>query len=300
MHKLTAELIDDYLTTFGRSKNTLATYRSSLAKFARVAGDDAELTIENYVKFLKSIKKQSPSTQNVRKTAVMGLYVYYEAVEFAKLEKQNDHYLTKFDSKRPVNYNEEQLDKFISYCNGLSGDLDALRDKAFVLTLGDTGLRISEACALKRGDIDLLNERSIIVGKGDKTAMVRFSKISISAIKAYHEARQDGAGNKSLNSLPVFAAHKSKKDILPITSDGMRKHFRKRMDEAGVPKKAITPHTLRHYFVTQILLGTGNIKTAQELARHESISVTQRYAHLANAELDQKYDEVFNQNRRPR
>ncbi|MCJ7703355.1 MAG: site-specific integrase, partial [Anaerolineales bacterium] len=58
----------------------------------------------------------------------------------------------------------------------------------------------------------------------------------------------------------------------------------------------ITPHSFRHYFVTTVLLGSGgNLKLAQELARHKNIAVTQRYAHLADDELDQGYYEIFDQ-----
>jgi len=55
----------------------------------------------------------------------------------------------------------------------------------------------------------------------------------------------------------------------------------------------ITPHSFRHYFVTTILLTSGNLKLAQELARHTNIAVTQRYTHLSNDELDKKYQDIF-------
>ena len=55
----------------------------------------------------------------------------------------------------------------------------------------------------------------------------------------------------------------------------------------------ITPHSFRHYFVTTVLQGSGNLKLAQELARHKNIAVTQRYAHLSDDELDRGYEDVF-------
>jgi integrase len=55
----------------------------------------------------------------------------------------------------------------------------------------------------------------------------------------------------------------------------------------------ITPHSFRHYFVTTVLRGTGNLKIAQELARHKNIQVTQRYTHLSDDELDKAYYSVF-------
>jgi site-specific recombinase XerD len=68
------------------------------------------------------------------------------------------------------------------------------------------------------------------------------------------------------------------------------------VNEAAGPEaaQAITPHSFRHYFVTTVLQGSGgNLKLAQELARHRNIAVTQRYAHLSDDELDQGYFEVF-------
>jgi site-specific recombinase XerC len=64
-----------------------------------------------------------------------------------------------------------------------------------------------------------------------------------------------------------------------------------RVNEALGPQAlgTITPHSFRHYFVTRVLRSSGNLKLAQELARHRNITVTQRYAHLSNDELDKGY-----------
>jgi integrase/recombinase XerC/integrase/recombinase XerD len=60
-------------------------------------------------------------------------------------------------------------------------------------------------------------------------------------------------------------------------------------------KGSITPHSFRHYFVTVVLRSSGgNLKLAQELARHKNIAITQRYAHVSDEELDQSYHEIFN------
>jgi site-specific recombinase XerC len=53
------------------------------------------------------------------------------------------------------------------------------------------------------------------------------------------------------------------------------------------------PHSFRYYFVTTILRASGNLKLAQELARHSNIQITQRYAHLSDDELDKGYYEIF-------
>ena len=44
-----------------------------------------------------------------------------------------------------------------------------------------------------------------------------------------------------------------------------------------------------------VLRGSGgNLRLAQELARHETIAITQRYTHLSDDELERGYHEIFN------
>jgi site-specific recombinase XerD len=220
------------------------------------------------------------------------------------LEEATDHY-TRKPGKRIVNFNREAVEQMIAYCEALDADtfsslsekLEALRDRAFVLTLVDTGLRISEACALKRGDIDWLEQRSIIIGKGDKQAVIRFSNRSTQALKAYLHARSvvDPNSRVPLSSQPLFARHdiRASKKIRPITPGGMWKAIKDRMTDAGVDRHLVRSHDFRHYFVTMTYLAKGNLKLSQELARHESITTTNRYAHFGG-EADAAYDEIFN------
>jgi site-specific recombinase XerD len=52
--------------------------------------------------------------------------------------------------------------------------------------------------------------------------------------------------------------------------------------------------------VTTVLRGSGgNLKLAQDLARHKNIAVTQRYAHLSDDELDRGYWKIFEESAAP-
>jgi site-specific recombinase XerD len=296
--------INHFLDTLDRSPKTIFTYRHALSQFVQTVGEDAELNTETYIKFLISLRQKSPSTQRVYRTAVRNFYAFCKAGNWAEIEEATNHY-TRKPGKRIVNFNREAVEKIIAYCENLRPEtldslrerLEALRDRAFVLTLVDTGLRISEACSLKRGDIDWLEQRSIIIGKGDKQALVRFSNRSIQALKDYLHARStvDPNSRIPLGSQPLFARHdiRASKKIRPITPGGMWKAIKDRMTEAGVDRHMVRIHDFRHYFVTMTYLAKGNLKLSQELARHESISTTNRYAHFGS-EADAAYDEIFN------
>jgi site-specific recombinase XerD len=297
------EQINHFLGTLDLSKNTIATYRYALDRFVYIVGDDAPLNAETFENFLAEIKDYSPSTKQIWRSAVVGLYTFHRSSDLAEIQR-----LLRFSrkqGKRMVNFDRDAVEKVVAYCSQLSGDLPALRDRAFVLTLADTGLRISEACALKRGDIDWLEARAIVIGKGDKQAVVRFSKRSMQALREYHQACAFIEPNTRipLKSQPVFLRHdiRASKKIRPITSSGMwtaikgdpKQGIRGRIEEAGVDRAVVRIHDFRHYFVTMTYLAKRDIKLSQELARHSNLDTTNRYTHIGE-EADAAYDEIFN------
>jgi site-specific recombinase XerD len=304
--------VRSFLENLDRSSRTIFAYQNALNQFVAVVGNEAQLNLESYVEFLKSIKSKSPSTKRVYTTAVRKFYVFHKAWNSDELREATEHY-TRAQGKRIVNFNREAIEKVIAYCVSLNNvpaaspreKLEALRDRAFLLTLADTGLRISEACSLKRGDIDWLEQRSIIIGKGDKQAIVYYSNRSIEALREYLHERSSVEPNSRtpLASQPLFARHdiRASKRIRPISAGGMWKAIKGdpnqglvgRIEEAGVDRSLVRIHDFRHYFVTMTYLAKGDLKISQVLARHESIATTNRYAHFNN-EAAKAYDEIFN------
>jgi integrase/recombinase XerC len=275
-----------------------------------------KLTEDVLSHFSVYLKNFSPATERLYLQAVVGFYRYVSAERLADINLPRMDLLIKQRKRKvgirlpqfPANDIESVL-AFVKDAGSLvpamrgKADLNvrlrAMRDRAFLLTLADTGLRVHEACKLRRGDLDWNEGRAIIIGKGDKQAVVRFSTRSIKALKDYLSLRTalDGDTGKQLTALPLFARHDkgAGKKIKPMTTTTGRnivtERVRQILGENAVGK--ITPHSFRHYFVTTVLRGSGNLKLAQELARHANIQVTQRYAHLNDDELDKGYYEIF-------
>src|SRR5215212_1999153 len=188
--------INNFLDSLNRSPKTIFAYRNALEQFIKAVVKDAELNTVTYIQFLVSLQNKSPSTQRVYITAVLKFYTFCKAGDWTELQNATQHYRRK-SGKRLINFNPEAVERVIVYCESLNNgeasaslntNLEALRDRAFVLTLADTGLRISEACSLKRGDIDW-NEQRCIIEKGDKHAIIRCSRRSIHALTEYLHAR---------------------------------------------------------------------------------------------------------------
>jgi site-specific recombinase XerD len=305
-----------------RSKNTADTYRFAMRAFAALLADNkidtekapvADLNEDAIGWFAAWLKNHAPATERLYLQAAAGFYEYLAAERLASPTLPRLRLLMRQRSRRTgqrlPQFPRDDLEKVLDFVSALpplpaadaspNEHLRDLRDRAFLLTLADTGLRVNEACSLRRGDIDWNEGRAIIIGKGDKQAVVRFSTRSMNGLRDYLSARSqlDGISGRPLSALPLFARHDkgAGKKVKPMTTATGRNIVDDRVRQAlgDESEGHITPHSFRHYFVTTVLRASGNLKLAQELARHANISVTQRYAHISDDELDQGYHQIF-------
>jgi integrase/recombinase XerC len=303
-----------------RSPNTARSYSNAMNILVAVLRENnvdpqtspvAILTEDAVIWMASALKDYSPASEQLYLAATTGFFKFLAAERLSEINLPRLDLLrlqrARRSGQRLPQFPRDEIERILDFVseipNGLSNSLDirlrAMRDRAFLLTLADTGLRVHEACNLRRGDIDWNEGRAVIIGKGDKQAVVRFSTRSLRALKDYLAERAgiDGNSGRPLASLPLFARHDkgAGKKVKPITTTTGRNivsvHVRQALgDEA---EGRITPHSFRHYFVTTVLRASGNLKLAQELARHASIQVTQRYAHLSDDELDKGYHDIF-------
>jgi len=323
MDSVTVDIsIAQFLDSIRRSRsiNTYKTYKNGLALFTQsLKSKDIEtdilpvsdLTEDSVSHFADFLKDLAPSSERLYLTAVTSFYEYLAAEKLAEVNLPRIKLLIRQRARRPgvrlPQFPNDDIEKVLNQIDTIGTSptedhthyLINLRDRAFLLTLADTGLRVHEACKLLRGDIDWNEQRAIVIGKGNREDIVRFSDRAIQSLRKYLQERQkiDGASGRDLVRLPLFSRHDMGKGskIAPLTTTSGRNivHTRVAQILGTEAVGTITPHSFRHYFVTKVLRGSGNLKLAQELARHRNIAVTQRYAHLSNDELDRGYYDIF-------
>lgn len=307
--------------SLSRSPNTARTYRNAVAVFHAALesiGIDPEMTPaaetdENWIAdFAIALKSYAPASERLYLSALTGWYEFLAAEDLATINLPRIRSLIRRRARRTgqrlPQFPRKDIEKVLEFAINLArlptknerNRLINMRDRSFLLTLADTGLRVHEACNLRRGELDWNEGRAVMIGKGDQESVVRFSQRSLQALKDYLSIRAqiDGASGRPLRSLPLFCRHDPGvgKKVLPISTTTGRAivHQRVRQALGESAQEIITPHSFRHYFVTTVLRGSGgNLKLAQELARHKNIAVTQRYAHLSDDELDQGYYQIF-------
>jgi integrase/recombinase XerC len=299
-----------------RSAHTASTYNNAMTfyldtlRLNKMDPDStsiSSLSEDSIVMLATALKNHAATTERLYLTAVTGFFAYLAADNLTQVNLPRIKLLIQQRARRPgqrlPQFPASDIDSILNLINApefLNSEdeqnhLIKLRDRAFLLTLADTGLRVHEACNLRRGDLDWNEGKAMIIGKGNKQDIIRFSTRSTEALKDYLKIRTiiDGGSKTPLSALPLFARHDrgAGKKVKPMTTTTGRnivtERVRELLGEDAVG--TITPHSFRHYFVTRVLRASGNLKLAQELARHKNIAVTQRYAHLSDDELDKGY-----------
>lgn len=151
------------------------------------------------------------------------------------------------------------------------------RDTALFTLLYGCGLRIAEALALDVRDAPGLGGDAPlrVIGKGSKERIVPVLPAVRQAIAAWlarHPNRVPDA--------PLFLGARGKR-LDPAVAQKVMRDYRRL---AGLPEHA-TPHALRHSFATHLLAGGADLRAIQDLLGHASLSTTQRYTAVDEAQL---------------
>lgn len=253
-------------------------------------------------------------TEHLYSRAVLGFYHYaaerdWSAADTAALAM---HIATH---RRPKHYQPPQppleaIDQLLTYVQttptpttkrqSTRERLQVLRDKAFLLTLADTGLRISEMCVLRLSDLS--QDRTAIHQQEHRIELRQRSQRALNAYLSERSPLDQTQTHLPTNALPIFARHDKRagKRVLPIsrwTGNNIVNHWvtlalseeqRVTLEQENQP---ITPQTFRHYFVVTTLTTTGDPTTTQQLARHAHPTTTRRYVRALKQEEEQKHND---------
>jgi integrase/recombinase XerC len=157
-----------------------------------------------------------------------------------------------------------------------------LRDRAMMELFYSSGLRVSELCALRWGDLDLAGGEVRVLGKGRKTRIVPVGRQALEALGRWMRER---AAIAALGEVAVFVGINGRRLGPRIVQRRIARWARLQ----GLPEH-VHPHLFRHSFASHLLESSGDLRAVQELLGHANISTTQVYTHLDFQHLARIYD----------
>jgi len=171
-------------------------------------------------------------------------------------------------------------------------ELDAMRDRAILITLFSTGMRVSELCSLNRNEIDLNRGELSVRGKGGKIRLVFLSDDAKKIIRDYIAKRPDI--DEALFIRIPKSKNFSKDSDLRLTPRSIQRIIKKHSIKAGIMGKKISPHTLRHSYATDLLRNGADIRSVQAMLGHASVTTTQIYTHVTDKQLREVHQRYHN------
>jgi site-specific recombinase XerD len=292
-----------------KSLKTIQNYNHYLGRFASWAEsegvqDPAKIDIElvrRYRLFLNRFidekgKRLKLITQNYHVIALRAFLKYLSKHDVKTLAPEKIE-LAKNPSREIEALKDEELLAILKAVEQESEELLRLRDRAILLTLFSSGMRISELVQLKVPMVNLDRGESTVRGKGDKLRLVFLSPDAVASIKKYLDKRVD-------NHTGLFISHSRVKNIeaeitsqsassqksfyyakaVGLSARSVQRLIHKYAMLAGITHK-VTPHTFRHSFATDLLRNGADIRSVQTMLGHASITTTQIYTHVTNEHL---------------
>jgi site-specific recombinase XerD len=151
----------------------------------------------------------------------------------------------------------------------------------------DTGLRVSELCALDIDDIDKEDLSALVIGgKGEKDRTVLFTNSSVEVLESWEPIRERRLRDVEDGGLrAMFVSSRGRR----INPRSIQKMMDRLAEAADIPKSRLSPHTLRHTFATGLLERGADLVTIQRLLGHSSIATTRVYLEIGDQTLREIY-----------
>ena len=180
----------------------------------------------------------------------------------------------KLPETLPKAINPKDVKKLISV-------IDKIRDRALILLLLRTGIRIGEALLLTLNDIDMRDKKVFFPPPGGKNGVGRVVYLSHDAHFALKRWLVEGDKRKEA----IFYGQ----DRLGMCYSSARSLFAKYLKKAHLDYKGYTVHCLRHTFASELLNAGMRLEVLQQLMGHQDIEVTRRYARLTDRTREEEY-----------
>ena len=277
-----AQFLAGYFATHERSPKTVTAYTLDLRQFRAFVPRRATLRSlrpEHIEEWSAQLKTDGYATASIRRklASVRSFFAYwvrkrvipYSPLSGIKIELAASRVLPNFLTLEEVS---AILDAAHRCWNENRGFL-TLRNLAIIEVMFATGLRVGELVSLRVSDFRPVERSLLIRGKGRRERLAFFVEpTSFERITSYVATRATTPATTEALFLNTYGHAMSTQTVATVIRTLCR--------HAGLAKR-VTPHTFRHTVATLLLRNGADLRVVQEILGHASITMTQRYTHVA-------------------
>ena len=263
----------------GCSKATIENYKFNLNKFLlRVGKDPTEIVTQDIRKYLADYKRErgvSNTTLDNMRRVFQSFFTWMHREGYVLKDPCAAVNKIRADKIIKNPYSDEEMELMREAAKNL-------REKAIIEVLYSTGMRIGELEKLNKDDIDFVNGKAIVFGKGAKEREVYFNVKAQLALKKYLENRNDT--NEAL-----FVGLQSPYNRLKVST--YEKILRELGGRCGVH---CHPHRFRRTCAT-ILLNKGMpIQEVSKVLGHAKLETTLIYCEINQQSVAANHKKYMN------
>jgi site-specific recombinase XerD len=285
-------LVEQYLTGKAYSRQTIKRYRYVIKRYfmwmrdARGKEDLRDVSRNELADFLEYCAAKGYST-GTRQGVASNLTVIYRYLVRNELLLANpfdgmDIRIVKRHKIRET-LSVDEINEFLDGLN-MAGAI-AIQERCLFELMYGNGLRVNEVVWLDVTDVDI-KEGKIFVrkGKGRRERVIPIGSNVLKHIKVYLEKSRSILVKKVKDNEDGKALFISRQGVR-LGNNTIGKRFVALLKKAGLWRKGLSPHVLRHTFATHMLENGASLAHVKALLGHKSLQTTVIYTHMSEKSL---------------
>lgn len=239
------------------------------------AGDLQKITTSDIYQFIfyaADQRKNSPKARYRKVSSLRSFFKYTTKVA----------HITEKDPTRDIEMPSPKnaLPRYLSLNESVrllesSGNGESVRNFCILTLFLNCGMRLSELVSINISDVDFIERKIRIMGKGQKERMVYLNDACVSALENYLAVREEN--KKARHEPALFISNQNRR----ISNRRVQQIVDESLKAAGLGGKGLTTHKLRHTAATLMYqYGDADLLTLKELLGHSNTATTEIYTHL--------------------
>lgn len=239
----------------------------------------SEDELQHYFLHRKNVDKLSASSMRICYSAIKFFYqnvLHRDWKVLTLLRAETEHRL-------PSVLSVEEVQRLLRRAH-------PFHNRAYLTTVYSCGLRLHEGLSLQVSDID--SKRMMIHvhrGKGAKDRYVPLPSKTLLILRQYWKTHRN-----PLWIFPATGRNHQQMSVAqqPMSRSSVQGALRKAKQRAGITKRDVSIHTLRHSYATHLLEAGVNLRVIQRSMGHADLETTMVYLHLTQKGQEDAYARI--------